>query len=542
MNTEDTSVIILAGGSLKSKFDFIKLNSECPALLPINCKSIASYIVSFYSMYKNCKIYIVTNEIYKDEITRGLSSIESEYDYIFIPETKNVITSLEYSLEKIENKKGSVLVNLVTSIPTSYPEINEIQFSDQTTSSNQWSGIIKEAGSFHVKSKNTSATIFDKPFHAFTGIFHLSYDNLTSFLKKKDLNKFDLFSLFVDEDMNSFNFKMGDWLDCGHEINYYETKAKLISSRSFNRISFADRGVIVKRSSNIDKLEKEANYFKLLPTDISLFFPRLIKSFRKEGDEGVYDLEFYGYPNIAELIMYWDLSDEIIKRMFDHFNLVLKKFKTHPFVISKEDFVAFYRDKLFDRVDQYFDSLNVEDVEFLSNEITVNGVNCKPFSFFKNYINDKVESLYDVNDFCVMHGDFCYNNILYDIPGGIVRLIDPRGSFGDNLLGIYGDRKYDIAKLSHSAIGGYDFFVNNNYEAERGAGVYDYSFGNDKLEVTSKLMKQLILDNGYKYNDIKFITATLFISMCPLHKDSPKRQLAFFIHGLKILNEVYEEQ
>jgi hypothetical protein len=55
-------------------------------------------------------------------------------------------------------------------------------------------------------------------------------------------------------------------------------------------------------------------------------------------------------------------------------------------------------------------------------------------------------------------------------------------------------------------------------------------------------MEQLIEKNGYKFEDIKFIMGTLFLSMCPLHRDSPKRQMTFFLHGLKIINEVYDSQ
>ena len=53
----------------------------------------------------------------------------------------------------------------------------------------------------------------------------------------------------------------------------------------------------------------------------------------------------------------------------------------------------------------------------------------------------------------IMHGDFCLSNILYDLRSRICKLLDPRGSFGAS--GIYGDPRYDVAKLYHSVYGLY---------------------------------------------------------------------------------------
>jgi hypothetical protein len=541
MNRNNTSVLILAGGSLKSKFDFIKASSECPALLPINCKSVVSYIISFYSQYSNCKLYIATNEKYETEIKQELSTFDFDLNFIFMPETDSVISSLEYSLKQIENKNGSVIVNLVTSIPIIYPEIGDIQFSDTLSQSRQWSGYFNLGNKAEIVLKNESSVGEKNSFYAFTGVFHLSYDTISSFVKKKEIDRSDLLSLFVDEDLAEYNIVKSDWLDCGHEINYYETKTKLISSRSFNNISFVERGIIKKKSTNALKLEQEANYYNLLPKDISIAFPRLISDFRMESGKGVYELEFYGYPNVAELILYWNLSYDVLQRMFEHFNQLLLKFKKYPCTISKDDFNDFYKEKLFSRVGEYFEQLNSDDLEILKNEIIVNGKRCEPLNVLENFINKKIQNLYDEKDFCIMHGDFCYNNILYDIPTGIIKLIDPRGSFNGKNKGVNGDRKYDLAKLAHSAIGGYDFFVNNKYNFKRIENTFEYSFENTKHDITEKLMRELIERNGYNYNDIKFIMGTLFISMCPLHKDSAKRQIAFFVHGLKILNEVYED-
>ena len=37
-----------------------------------------------------------------------------------------------------------------------------------------------------------------------------------------------------------------------------------------------------------------------------------------------------------------------------------------------------------------------------------------------------------------MHGDYCFSNIIFNHKDGIVKLIDPTGSFGSK-IGIYGE-------------------------------------------------------------------------------------------------------
>ena len=137
-----------------------------------------------------------------------------------------------------------------------------------------------------------------------------------------------------------------------------------------------------------------------------------------------------------------------------------------------------------------------------------------------------------------MHGDFCFNNILYDSYSGTIRLIDPRGSFGENLPGIYGDIKYDLAKLLHSSVYSYDYIVNDLSHFAATGNKIDYSFN---LRPNHKLLTSLSFDLvnklGFDPNQINILVALLFISMCPLHNDSVRRQKMMYAHGLYLLNK-----
>ena len=57
-------------------------------------------------------------------------------------------------------------------------------------------------------------------------------------------------------------------------------------------------------------------------------------------------------------------------------------------------------------------------------------------------------------------------------------------------------------------------------------------YRNVDYKIYDKIMKQHDID----INDIELIEGLLFVSMLPLHSDFPKRQLAFFVQGIKCLN------
>ena len=125
----------------------------------------------------------------------------------------------------------------------------------------------------------------------------------------------------------------------------------------------------------------------------------------------------------------------------------------------------------------------------------------------------------------------------------IFKLIDPRGRFKTQT--IYGDPRYDIAKLRHSIVGLYDFIV---------AGLYRLNECNDnkyEIQVSTPILTErlepffdeLVVEYGYDRKDIKLIEALLFLTMIPLHSDDVKRQQAFYLTAIKKLNEVlYDEQ
>ena len=123
------------------------------------------------------------------------------------------------------------------------------------------------------------------------------------------------------------------------------------------------------------------------------------------------------------------------------------------------------------------------------------------------------------DDICLVHGDTCFSNLLFDSRLESVKCIDPRGMLPSGKISLYGDRRYDLAKLYHSIIGGYDFIVADRFEVlndsfcPRDLLIYQ----NDKLvEAACEHFSENILDGmGYSAKEILAIVIQLFFQCCP---------------------------
>jgi hypothetical protein len=375
--------------------------------------------------------------------------------------------------------------------------------------------------------------------YPFTGIIRTNRKDLEKALGKCVTNDLLEVAEHIFND-GKLSFKKTEWIDCGHEVNYTEAKAKLLSSRSFNSLSVEMiSGILQKKSTNIKKFIDETKYVDMLPADLKVFFPRVIESLKTDKTHASIKMDYFSYPNIAELQLYRSVEEVQWHRIFNAFEFVLQKFKTNKGSISKESYLNFYLGKTISREKENEKWIKANDLNFLlDDDLVINTQECLSFKTLITKTEAAIENLFNENDFCVMHGDFCFNNILYDSYSGTIRLIDPRGSFGEDLPGIYGDIKYDLAKLLHSAVYSYDYIVNDLFHFNADDKKITYSFNlrknNDLLRTLSEdLLKKI----GFEPASIEIIVALLFISMCPLHGDSLQRQKLMYVHGLYLLNK-----
>jgi hypothetical protein len=135
----------------------------------------------------------------------------------------------------------------------------------------------------------------------------------------------------------------------------------------------------------------------------------------------------------------------------------------------------------------------------------------------------------------VMHGDFCFSNILYDSRTRRVRVIDPRGLVGEQ-ASLYGDQRYDLAKLAHSIVGRYDQIIAGRYRVAVAGADYELSFEENPAQAwLQEGLGDLVVDGCSGLDPaVRAVMTGLFLSMLPLHADRPDRQRAFLANALRL--------
>jgi hypothetical protein len=138
---------------------------------------------------------------------------------------------------------------------------------------------------------------------------------------------------------------------------------------------------------------------------------------------------------------------------------------------------------------------------------------------------------------CIIHGDLCLSNILYDLRSRVCKLLDPRGSFG--AAGIYGDPRYDVAKLYHSVYGLYDFLTNDLFHVSVDGTNVRLEIRARPLHAQIRARFEKVFFAHFDRREILLLTGLLFASMPALHYEAPARQIAMYARALQLFDEAF---
>lgn len=332
----------------------------------------------------------------------------------------------------------------------------------------------------------------------------------------------------------------GQWFDCGNLDFLTSSRRRLLQARSFNTIQIDElRGTITKRSEHRAKFLNEINYYRLVPRDLVTFFPRLV-DFSLEPQNLYLTLEYYGYPTLSEVWVFEEFPAAYWETIFQALAQIIGCFGHYSAELSPEATFNFYWHKTADRL-RTFARQAPEFAELVdATDLTLNQQRLAGWPRIAADVEQRVRSLAARPQGQIIHGDLCFPNILYDPLSRLFKFIDPRGSFGDS--GIYGDARYDIAKLLHSLDGGYDFLIHDMFVLQRdGAGIQLQQFFPDARRGVLMAFKN-VFGTSFALDEVRLLEGLLFLSMCPLHDGQPARQTAMFATGLRILNEVLNHE
>jgi len=325
-----------------------------------------------------------------------------------------------------------------------------------------------------------------------------------------------------------------DWVDLGHINTFYRSRGAFTTERPFNQLQISD-GVVRKSGNHKLKIFAEGYWFQKLPRKLKKYVPQVI-DFGHEDGEVYYELEHLPYPSLAELYVFGALPLAHWKKIFHLANQLLGEFATEIHLNPetrqqiRQDFNWLVHAKTCERLKAYQETSG--RAMHVVHEL--NGQQLPCLNDILTHCQRAIEEQDELHG--VSHGDFCFGNILYDARQDRLKLIDPRGLAGaKGKATVLGDLRYDIAKLSHSAVGLYDHIVTGRYILHI-KGLYKFEFTVDvdcKTEAITKNFLNFRFQGRFVVDTLPLVVL-LFLSMLPLHEDDARRQTALYVNALRI--------
>lgn len=486
----------------------------------------------------------------------AVSKINSEFKkflpfrkvkFIEVGNTETVLDSIYKSLEKIlENKVSIIPITTIPELPNS--KKNSCYFGSTKIPKENWSSISKidsENYKFHFKNDAKSYGVFSFPC---TGRLIAEKLHLKNSIEEIEINKkADILSL-AKILIKKFNYDIifEKWLDIGHEATYIDTKLSSMTSRFFNNITYLkENNTILKSSTDIQKISGEYFFYKNLSNKLKNFFPHLYYESKVDEKINKIQMEFVPYPNLAEIYLFKNVGPNSWKRIIDSIKKIYKSFYIDEKYKIESNASWLYSYKLLNRFEMTINFIR-NSKNSLLNKILTDGIYVNNI-FHTGNLYKTVDSLskfligYEQNlKQYIGHGDLCFNNILVDQVSGCIKLIDPK-AYWDKKRDIFGlvDPNYDLAKLIHSYRYLYDSVVNKLYSIKLKKNNVELSiYAPSEYDLVNKLFDQILINKNIDDDVLRNLTASLFISMLPFHKEDQDRFLCLAILGSIVFNKI----
>lgn len=323
----------------------------------------------------------------------------------------------------------------------------------------------------------------------------------------------------------------GVWLDFGHLNSFFRSRSLMTTQRVFNDLKIEPRKVI-KASQDKTKMLAESNWFKSLPLELAMHLPHLLADYVEDGDKASYALEYLYLLPLSDLLVFGRLSDAYWYHIFSaaySITMQFSHYQPEEFNMAKANEI--FLPKTLERIQKLKNSeffelvthIGFNDAEKISAMVMNSAKYISPVA--PEHVG-------------IVHGDYCFSNILFDSRTQSLKLIDPRGVDSSGNITVFGDVRYDVAKFYHSVVGCYDFIIAGRYTIDGGKISF---FEKDRLQRLSRMFDKIFFESGvFSKIEILAINVQLFISMLPLHSDRPDRQVAMLLNAERLYQQLCE--
>lgn len=343
---------------------------------------------------------------------------------------------------------------------------------------------------------------------------------------------------------NTVDFVKGTRLDTDIfvDLTDYSNLVMYITSgfdaRYFNSIE-GNKYTVTKKSKDKKKMKMEYKYYWLLPENMKSWMVMPF-DFKEQEEYASYTMERMPMTDVA---IRWthgavDIQEFrcLLDKVFYFFRCRTKK------NITKQDYKNVSEQLCIKKLEARIEQLKgLKEFELINKLIQVgtrfNSID-EIVTLYKTIYEKEMKKIYKQNNFIsvIGHGDVFFANMLYSKEVNLLRLIDPKGALEEKDL--WTDPYYDIAKLSHSICGNYDFFNVGEYDIELNSNMkFDLNIHFNNKEY-KEVFKQYLNESGYDYTIVRIYEASLFLSMLPLHIDNTHKVFGFLLNAINILDEL----
>jgi len=420
-------------------------------------------------------------------------------------------TVVDFPMDEIDNHNFGILVDLDEGNRTAY----EAVFLDAT--------------------KRKASPKADEHFE--TPATHIGFYWFTS---DKDVPKpasdnFIDFIFGISKDSSAVAVVAQNWIDSDRSDKFSEAQDPTFESRSFNVVTLSkEEGTVVKRSSDVGKLNREYQYIRSLPPSVSALFPS-VRDYDATDGVGQIVMDYWPFPNLSDLYCFDNLPESFWADTFQRISAGLSRLHaTKPDGESggTQDLTWPFIEKTLVRLES-LESNERWPID-VNRPLSVNDVELESPISLVGRARQIIENVHLQQ--CLVHGDFCFSNILIDPTSLVLKFLDPRGGF--NEAGHSGPDLYDYGKVAHSLFGDYDLilkgFCRLIQPSTRDAQTWE-------LTVTRPAHSVIAIDASIRYffKSKKLLALSrlagglILMSIPPLHLENVERATAFFLRGME---------
>ncbi|MBJ7472247.1 MAG: hypothetical protein JHD16_13155 [Solirubrobacteraceae bacterium] len=307
------------------------------------------------------------------------------------------------------------------------------------------------------------------------------------------------------------------------------------SARHFNEVQ-QDRHLVIKRSTDVAKMRREHDAYGLLPDHLQPYFVQPFGFEEAPDGTASYRMHRLLVPDLAVQWVHRAFAPDQFDRLLEQLMRFIDERPRRAVPGTDGRAIA---DELYGaKVQRRCRALAATEVGARTDALLdAGGIAGGISGLHQRYsaLRPQLESSRSFEELAISHGDYCFSNILYNAASRSIHLIDPRGATTVDEL--YSDPYYDLAKLSHSVLGGYDLIV-----AERTLPRFRQEMAleldaerHDDPQIAERFSAALA-DRGFSLPLVRLYEASLFLSMLPLHADAPRRVLALALRCAQILD------